>query len=482
MGAAYPQNPATQQIAEHSGLLEGRPLEECLKAIHRRLPLAPGKYAIHRARRMPVQVRAFDGTTDMLVLSNGETEFDTSLVTFLDQYENLAQDDFRALRVFDQDALAERAAEDPDGLVMSYLKSVGRSSPFRDFKEAVQSCAVPHDEWKDWWQTTKVRLIRNPMIDVGDGSQPKLTLRQSPRDFSATLIRDFDFEEDAFRKPALVLSYLDDLREGVPRNDKVTEHFWAGLSELMTEEEDRATAFFAWLCLHVAAEAVEREAPAYDAAWLAEPDTARRVAQLCGWEPAYIEHVVARLPDADPEWPARLCTLLPYAPYGMVGRSIATLSAAGEAGRINALMPGLEEPDVQHAELYAWLWRAQTLEEPLEFELPYDVPTMTLNLFRLVQQLSASKQVADQNRQEALASLRRTIGMKKYSVAAQAFSHFPEAEAANVFHALSSNTGLSTVMRAQLYQYISKVGSLSGAHEAVANNARDGGDGSDTQA
>jgi hypothetical protein len=157
----------------------------------------------------------------------------------------------------------------------------------------------------------------------------------------------------------------------------------------------------------------------------------------------------------------------------MVGRIVAALSAAGEAARVSALMPRLEEPDVQYAELYAWLWRALTLEEPLGVAIPYDVPTMTLTLFRLVQQLSGNKQVADQNRQEALASLRRTIGMKRYSVVAQAFSHFPEAEAANVFHTLSSNTGLSTVMRAQLYQYISKVGSLSGGGEAFAENRPD---------
>jgi transcription elongation factor GreA-like protein len=472
MGVSHPQNPATQAIAEHSGLLDGSPLAECLKAIHVRLPLEPGTYAIHRARRLPVRIDSFNGADDTLVLSNWESTFDTNLRSFLDQYENLAQDDFRALRVFDQDALAERAVEDPDGVVMSYLRSVGRSSTFREFREAMQACVVAADEWKAWWQTTKVRLIRNPLIDVGEGAQPKLTLRQSARDFSAMLIKDFDFADKLYCKPALLLSYCEDLREGVPRNEKVVTHFWAGLTAMMHDQAKRAEAFLAWLCMYAAAEAVGREAPEYDCAWLADEATACRVAELCAWEASYIDHLVRIVPHVDAEWPARFIALLPYAPYGLVERIMRSLAAAGEGARVNELMARLEEPEIESAELYAWLWRAVTMGEPLPCEVPYDVPTMTLNLLKLVQQLSAMRKVGRRNIAQALASLRRTIGMKKYSVIARAFSYFPAEEAASVFHTLSSNTGLSPVMRAQLYQYITRVGTASGARTTEAEGGQ----------
>jgi len=453
--AAHPDNTLAADIAAASGLAKGAPLPHCMDFIARRIHLRPGLFALHRMRRFPVRVESYDPFTDSLTLSDASHTFSASLVTFLDQYDPLDDTDFRAMSVFSRPALAQLAHDDPADLTIRYLKVSGRSSTFRDFKDTLTQCAVPPDDWKRWWSAAKPLLASHPLIDLGEGSLPSLSLRDTPREASLSWRTDFSFASHPRVQPALVLRYAAHLADGIPPDPALLELFHASLAP--QHDTPPVRAFAAWLALSALARSLNSEPPPYDHAWLAHPEPCHLFAQWCGWEPIFIPHLIALLPPVDATWPQHFAAMLPYAPLALVEHISSSLRSAQHLDLLHAALASILTPSVHSAEAFAWLWRSLA-SDPTSFpSLPLDLESATLSLFKLIQQLGSLHHPSEQNVHAALATLRHTLAAKRYNLIRSVLRQFGPARAASLYQLVVSNSGLSSPMRAQLVSIISDI-------------------------
>jgi len=455
---ATPDNQALPGIVRRSGLLDGAPLPAALDYIQTRCVLRPGVFALHRSRRIPVQIAGFDAHDDALQLHDGQQEYRATLVTYQSQYEPLGDDDFRVLRTFRNEQLQREAQTDPAALVRRFLRYSGKRATFRELRDALTDVAVPAAAWKAWWTAVRQTLVHDPHLEVGEGAQPALVLRDSPRDYVETRMREFDHASSVREKIAILVRYAQQVRGGVPGDATYIAYVAEKLQEYTRAADGTVAAFFAWLALRVSADACGCATPDYDPRWLADPATCLNVAHWCGWEALFIEPLTDLLPAADPRWPELYGQMLPQAPLALVERMTNALRASQQAALIEPALHTLAEPRAEIAELLLWLWRELATRADLDFTSPLDLGGATFALFRVMRQLHVYRGGPAFNAHDALATVRHTIAARKYALIGAVFEKLGSNHTAELYHAMSSNAGISAAMRAQLTTLLSRVG------------------------
>jgi hypothetical protein len=467
LSAATADNPAMPGIVAHSGLLDDAPLAAALDYIQTRRVVRPGVYALYRSRRIPVKVVSFDPRDDVVHLHDGTHEYRATLVTYHSQYDPLSDEDFRVLQTFRVAQFRQEARSEPAALVRRFLRYAGKRATFRELREAFAQ-AVPADDWKDWWNSVRQTLAQDPYLEVGTGTQPVITLRDSPRDYAETRIREFDHAPSLRDKIATLLRYARDLRTGAPQDPVYADYITGVLRQLAEAGDDPVAACFAWLTLQTCAEACGCAPVRYCPQWLAEPAACLRAAHWCGWEPLFIEPLAALLPGADARWPRIYQQMLPQAPLALIEQIAAALRAHNQPALIDDMLHGLAEPRAEHAELLLWVWRELATRDTLDITPHLDLAEATFALFRVMRQLHVYRGDPEFNAHGALATVRHTIAARKYALIATVFEKIGSKNTAELYHAMSSNAGISTAMRAQLTTLLSRVGLSRRSSAAVA--------------
>lgn len=457
LSAATADNPAMPGIVAHSGLLDDAPLAAALDYIQTRRVVRPGVYALYRSRRIPVKVVSFDPRDDVVHLHDGTHEYRATLVTYHSQYDPLSDKDFRVLQTFRVEQFRQEARGEPAALVRRFLRYAGKRATFRELREAFAQ-AVPADEWKDWWHNVRQTLAHDPYLEVGAGSQPIITLRDSPRDYAETRIREFDHAPSPRDKIATLLRYAQELRGGTPHDPVYADYITGVLRQMAEAGDDPVAACFAWLTLQACAETCGGAPVQYNPRWLAEPPACVRAAQWCGWEPLFIAPLTAVVPAADARWPTIYQQLLPQAPLALIDSITTALRVHQQTALIDEALHGVAEPRAEHAELLLWVWRELATREPLDFTPHLTLAEATFALFHVMRQLHAYRGDPAFNAHGALATVRHTIAARKYALIATVFEKLGSRHTADLYHAMSSNAGISAAMRAQLTTLLSRVG------------------------
>jgi hypothetical protein len=455
---ATADNQALPGIVRRSGLLDDAPLAAALDYIQTRCTLRPGVFALHRSRRIPVQIVGFDPHDDALQLHDGQQEYRATLVTYQSQYEPLGDDDFRVLHTFRNEQLQREAQTDPAALVRRFLRYSGKRATFRELRDALTNVAVPAEAWKDWWSTVRQTLAHDPHLEVGEGAQPALALRDSPRDYVETRIREFDHASSVREKTAILVRYAQQVRGGVPADAAYLAYVVGVLREFTRAADGTVAAFFAWLALRTSADVCGGDTPAYEPHWLADPAHCLQVAHGCGWEPLFIEPLTDLLPDADPRWPELYGRMLTQAPLALIERMTGALRAHQHSAVIEPALHALAEPRAEIAELLLWLWRELATRAALDFTSPLDLGGASFALFRVMRQLHVYRGGPAFNAHGALATVRHTLAARKYALIGAVFEKLGSNHTAELYHAMSSNAGISAAMRAQLTTLLSRVG------------------------
>jgi hypothetical protein len=303
-----------------------------------------------------------------------------------------------------------------------------------------------------------VALLHDPMIELGDGSQPALSLRDTPRDYGETLRRDFDHAESPREQCALLMHYAAQVRQGIPPVDEYLTHIQATMRGFTSAPDQPIAALFAWLTLQATADVLGGDIPAYQPAWLQTPGAALQAAQWCGWERDVGPVLVDALRHADPDWPALCAAMLPFAPLPLLDAAVAALRAAGKNQHIVPMLNALAEPSVEMAEALAWLWREMAEKPDVEPAPPLSLIETTHAVFRAMRQLHTYRGAPTFNARGALAAIRHLIAAKKYELVSRIFATLGAEHAADLYQAMTSNSGISTAMRAQLATLLSRVG------------------------
>lgn len=99
---------------------------------------------------------------------------------------------FLARRFADPDQLEKEGREDPVGLIKLLLHDIGPKNA-GEIKEELCELVIPESDWTKWWQGTRAKIKKDPMIETPDTLKDPFYLRKaelSPEEQLKTIMHD----------------------------------------------------------------------------------------------------------------------------------------------------------------------------------------------------------------------------------------------------------------------------------------------------
>lgn len=329
--------------------------------------LQPGAFALDRTFLVPGLVEKVEARSGRLTLVFQDRRAEYGPETVLKLSPRPA-DDFGAMLLYVPDKLRAMAAEDPAAFVKLALRSSreGRVM-YKDLKGYLVQL-LDEKGWKDWWNTAKPALKRDPMIGMSDGSQPSFRLLRQADRFEDRMRREFDFAKTPHEKLLKVLGLLDELNRGersgetAAVDESLLVHLGNGAAKVAVGVLGESPGLaLAGLALHaeIAARGVAVATP--------NPRAARQVlervgdpGQLCQELPEnLLLRVLQYLREAMPQdWGSVWASVLMRTGRRLCDFITRALLEAGQQEVLAAaLQQALEKPTAS-PELLCWAWRS----------------------------------------------------------------------------------------------------------------------------
>ncbi len=349
-------------------LLEREPkLDAALVLVDLYVRLHPGAFALDRSFLVPGMVEKVDARTGRLTLIFQDRRSEYGPDTVLKLSPRPA-DDFGAMLLYVPGKLRELAASDPAAFVKLALRSSreGRVM-YKDLKGHLVQL-LDEKGWKDWWNTAKPALKRDPMIGMSDGSQPSFKLLRQADRFEDRMRREFDFAKTPQDKLLKVLGLLDELNRGersgetAQVDEALLVHLGNGAAKVavgvLAESPGLALAGLA-LHAEIAARGVPVATP--------NPRAARQVLERIG-DPGHLcldlpegllMRVLNYLREAMPEsWGAVWAAVLLRTGRRLCDSITRALLEAGQLEVLGAALKQAMEKPTASPELLCWAWRS----------------------------------------------------------------------------------------------------------------------------
>lgn len=348
-------------------LLDREPkLDAALVLVDLYTRLQPGAFALDRSYLVPGMIEKVEARNGRLTLlfQDRRAEYGPDSVLKLSPRP---ADDFPAMMLYVPDKLREMAANDPAAFVKLALRSSreGRVM-YKDLKGHLVQL-LDEKGWKDWWNTAKPALKRDPMIGMSDGSQPSFRLLRQADRFEDRMRREFDFAKTPQEKLLKVLSLLDELNRGERSGEEATidesllVHLGNGAAKVAVGVLAESPALaLAGLALHaeIAARGVAVAKP--------NPRAAAQVLERIG-EPGLLcqelpEHLLMRvlqyLRETMPDrWGAIWAAVLMRTGRRLCDAITRALLEAGQTEVLVAAVNQAVEKPTASPELLCWAWR-----------------------------------------------------------------------------------------------------------------------------
>ena len=363
------QYPAFEALPDLLDLLLDREpkLDAALVLVDLYVRLQPGAFALDRSFLVPGMVEKVESRTGQLTLifQDRRAEYGPESVLKLSPRP---ADDFGAMLLYVPGKLRELAASDPAAFVKLALRSSreGRVM-YKDLKGHLVQL-LDEKGWKDWWNTAKPALKRDPMIGMSDGSQPSFKLLRQADRFEDRMRREFDFAKTTQEKLQKVLGLLDELNRGersgetAAVDDALMVYLGNGVAKLaMTSLAVNPAMALAGLALHseIAARGVAVATP--------NPRAAKQVLERIG-DPGHLcqelpENLLMRvlnyLREAMPDtWGAVWASVLMRTGRRLCDTITRALLEANQLDVLaSALRQAMEKPTAS-PELLCWAWRS----------------------------------------------------------------------------------------------------------------------------
>ena len=350
-----PDVPELDSIIEAAGLRSGN-VAEAVRCVEECLKLRPGAFVIHVRSRRIGRVAGFEAGGFAV-----ESEKSVQVLPpaqMMSQWEQVDAEDFRVMAAFDPEGLRRLAAEDPARLVERVLRVCGGRADFKQLKAMLIPGVISAEGWSAWWNSVRVGLKRNPLIEVSEGTQPQFALRAAQVGYADRLRASFA-QADLFARVKIVLAYLAEIEAG-HEGDPALAAEWGG--ELLRAGREAADATSALAALAAAEEVRARYPDAPDP----RPDLARKVAD--GVEPAALVQnapseeiaraVLESLKDACPDrFHELIAAAFPAASLRLCDWISRELTRAGRQELLAAACEKIAAAPDQFPEAFGWVWR-----------------------------------------------------------------------------------------------------------------------------
>ncbi len=443
-----PDVPEFDAIIEASNLRTGnvaeavRTVEECLK-------LRPGTFVIHARSRRIGRVVGFQ--SGGFAVESEKAVHVLPPAQVLSQWEQVDAADFRVMAEFDAEGLRRLAAEDPARLVERVLRVCGGRADFKQLKAMLIPVVIPAEGWSAWWNSVRVGLKRNPLIEVSEGTQPQFALRAAEVGYADRLRAAFA-QADLFARVKMVLAYLAEVEAG-HEGDPALAAEWGG--ELLRAGREAADATSALAALAAAEEIRARYSQAPDP----RADLARIAA---GVEPAALiqnapseeiaRAVLESLKDACPDrFHELIADAFPVASLRLCDWINRELTRAGRQELLAAACLKTAATPDQYPEAFGWVWRwLLSSEESAPARL--DRVSATVSLLELMNRLPRAPRQEGKRAEsrEILGKLRSLIQGGDCRLARAVIAGTDTAAARRLHEVIVSNEGLPGETRLEL--------------------------------
>jgi transcription elongation factor GreA len=450
-----PDVPELDAIIEASGLRSGN-VAEAVRSVEECLKLRPGTFVIHvRSRRIG---RVIGFQPEGFAVESEKTVQVLPPAQILSQWEQVDAEDFRAMAAFDPDRLRRLAAEDPARLVERVLRVCGGQADFKQLKAMLIPSVIPADGWSAWWNSVRVGLKRNALIEVSEGTQPQFALRTAEVGYADRLRASFA-QADLFARVKIALGYLAEVEAG-HEGDPALAAEWGG--ELLRAGREAADATSALAALAAAEEIRARYSDAPDP----RPDLARKVAE--GVDPAALiqnapseeiaRAVLESLQDACPDrFHELIADAFPAASLRLCDWISRELTRAGRQELLAAACGKTAAAPEQYPEAFGWVWRWLLSSEesaPASAGKParLDRVSATVSLLDLMNRLPRAPRYEGKRAEsrEILGKLRSLIQNGDCRLARAVIAQADPAAARRLHEAIISNEGLPGETRLDL--------------------------------
>ena len=101
-------------------------------------------------------------------------------ITFENAFKTLIpleKDHFLARRFADADVFEKEAKEDPVGVIKLLLRDLGPKTA-GEIKDELSELVIPEAEWVKWWQNTRAKIKKDPLIEAPESLKETFKLRQ----------------------------------------------------------------------------------------------------------------------------------------------------------------------------------------------------------------------------------------------------------------------------------------------------------------
>ena len=444
-----PDVPEFDAIIEASNLRTGN-VAEAVHTVEECLKLRPGTFVIHARSRRIGRVVGFQ--SGGFAVESEKAVHVLPPAQVLAQWEQVDAADFRVMAEFDAEGLRRLAAEDPARLVERVLRVCGGRADFKQLKAMLIPVVIPAEGWSAWWNSVRVGLRRNPLIEVSEGTQPQFALRAAEVGYADRLRAAFA-QADLFARVKMVLAYLAEVEAG-HEGDAALAAEWGG--ELLRAGREAADATSALAALAAAEEVRARYSQAPDP----RADLARVAA---GVEPAALiqnapseeiaRAVLESLKDACPDrFHELIAEAFPVASLRLCDWINRELTRAGRPELLAAACLKTAATPDQYPEAFGWVWRWLLSSEESPRPARLDRVSATVSLLELMNRLPRVPRQEGKRAEsrEILGKLRSLIQGGDCRLARAVIAGTDTAAARRLHEVIVSNEGLPGETRLEL--------------------------------
>lgn len=122
----------------------------------------------------------------------------------------LQNDHFYARRFVDPDQFEKEVKEDPVGTIKGLLRDLGPQTAV-EIKDLMCGLVIPEEEWTKWWQATRTKLKKDPLIESPETLRDPFRLRKAEITHAERLDRAITDKTDIDEIIQTAYSFLRDL-------------------------------------------------------------------------------------------------------------------------------------------------------------------------------------------------------------------------------------------------------------------------------
>ena len=450
------------QWVDKSGLKSGKSVRRALRYLDNGLKLAEGALLVHRTEDEAAQVLSVDMNGEEVEIRTPRRTRVAPLAEVIEDYDVVADNDFRALRQLQPEKIRQLLQDDPATLAIGIVRGHNNQMDRDALKLVLVGEFLSASEWSDWWTKLRNAVKKTPNLRI-EGRSPMMVIYdpvgQTPDQEAWAAFGKAKTPREWLE---ILETYLRDTREAkinpdTPFLDRVqaalVEHI-----ERFTRHKEPTTAFATALVIErVAADGLPVKTDAHGMAVKmlgAAKNPVSLVAAIPDsrlWSLAVDEVKEAFAED----WPKVYAELILYAPAGTIDTLVKAVEGAGQGG----LLPGvvaraLADPG-RHTDVVMWAWKGPKVKTDLG--LPSALELLNLILALVGPARQSEGKAAGQHVNDMRASIRAGLTYKDYARFREVLTAQSHSMALTIRRQVERADGLGPAVRDEMLNIVREV-------------------------